>query len=161
MTNINEIEEICCPEFHSEDWQSKTFKWKEKQFIKDKVFTFFHIPIGFGRTMKKMDNLMTKSGIESQDWMCLADHTSKWNMDVYVDVNGPVTGIENINFNGNYYSRVFEGPYNKTGKFIDEFNGDVKSKGLNLKKLYMWYNYCPKCAKKYGNNYITIIGELE
>ncbi|MEI8048124.1 MAG: hydrolase [Bacteroidota bacterium] len=37
----------------------------------------------------------------------------------------------------------------------------VKSKGQNVKKMYMWYTTCPKCAKKYGRNYVAIVSQIE
>ena len=32
-------EETCCPEFKPTSWDGKTLEWKDKRFIKDKVFT--------------------------------------------------------------------------------------------------------------------------
>jgi hypothetical protein len=37
----------------------------------------------------------------------------------------------------------------------------AKSKGLNITKEYMWYTTCPKCAKKYGKNYVVIVGKID
>ena len=48
-------EEECCPPFNPRKWDNKTFQWKNKKFIKDKVFTFFYIPINFGSVMVKLD----------------------------------------------------------------------------------------------------------
>ncbi|WP_424279232.1 hydrolase, partial [Eudoraea sp.] len=35
----------CCPKFHPEKWNEKTFDWDHKKFIKATVPTFFHIPL--------------------------------------------------------------------------------------------------------------------
>ncbi len=40
-----------------------------------------------------------------------------------------------------YFSKVYDGPYKDTGKWC------------------MWYTTCPKCVKKYGKNYVVIIGK--
>ena len=32
---------------------------------------------------------------------------------------------------------------------------------LNIGKWYMWYTTCPKCAKKYGKNYVVIVGQIQ
>jgi hypothetical protein len=32
---------------------------------------------------------------------------------------------------------------------------------MELKKWYMWYTTCPKCAKKYGKNYVAILAETD
>jgi hypothetical protein len=29
-----------------------------------------------------------------------------------------------------------------------------------MKKEYMWYTTCPKCAKKYGKNYVVVVGQV-
>ncbi len=28
------------------------------------------------------------------------------------------------------------------------------------KKQFMWYTTCPKCAKKYGKNYVAMVAQL-
>lgn len=161
MTETKKDPESCCPEFHPEDWDSKSFNWKDKLFIKGRVFTFFYMPVNFGGLMRKADKLMKQSKAESPEWLALADHTTRWNMDVYIAVDKPVKGIENVTLSGQFYSRVFEGPYKDTKKWCDTYEADVKAKNREVKKWYMWYNYCPECSKKYGHNYTTIIGQLE
>ena len=48
-----------------------------------------------------------KSGANAQDWMGLSDHTSKWNMDLYVAVDKEVDDIENVSMSGKFYSKVY------------------------------------------------------
>lgn len=160
MTDSPTQENICCPEFNVENWDKKHFEWKNKRFVRDKVFTFFHIPVGFGRTMTKIMKKMTASGVNSPEWMSLSHHTSRWNMDVLVEVDGEVKGADNTVLNGKFYSRVYEGPYKDTQKWCDDYELDIADQDKELKKMYMWYVYCPKCAKKYGKNYTAIIGEI-
>ncbi|HLE31541.1 MAG TPA: hydrolase [Bacteroidota bacterium] len=45
-------------------------------------------------------------------------------------------------------------------KWCKDFEAYAKGKHLDVKKWYMWYTTCPKCAKKYGKNYVAIIGGL-
>ncbi|MEI6627571.1 MAG: hydrolase, partial [bacterium] len=47
-----------------------------------------------------------------------------------------------------------------TGKWCKDFDVYAKSKKLVIDKLYMWYTTCPKCAKKYGKNYVVIVGKI-
>jgi hypothetical protein len=159
-TEKKQVQE-CCPEFYPEKWEKKNFKWEKKRFVKDKVRTFFFMPIGFGKTMQRVVNKMENAGVHSPDWLSLCDHTSRWNMDVYVEVDGEVPNADNVMMDGDFYSRVFEGPYNKTKEWCDHFESDVQAQGKKLNKMYMWYAYCPRCAKKYGKNYVAIIGEVE
>jgi len=151
----------CCPQFDPAPWQNKTFEWSNKKFIKDHVCTFFFMPVCFGKVMKRLEKNVKKAGADVPDWLCLSDHTSHWNMDLYLAVDKEVTGAENVNLSGKYYSKVYEGPFKDTEQWMKDFNKDVQSKGIKTGKIYMWYTTCPKCAKKYGKNYVVVIAELK
>jgi len=45
--------------------------------------------------------------------------------------------------------------------WIDDFDLYVKQKSMNIGKMYMWYTTCPKCSKKWGKNYVVIVGEVK
>ena len=151
----------CCPPFDPANWDEKMLEWYNKPFIKDKVFTIFYMPVGFGKTMKRLDEKVTAANATIPDYLCLSDHTSKWNMDVYLAVDKEVANAENVKLSGKFFSKVYEGPFKDTGKWSEDFKVTVAEKGLYIKKWYMWYTTCPKCAKKYGQNYVVIIGEVE
>lgn len=153
--------ETCCPEFDPNPWNEKKFEWDNKKFIKDKVFTLFYMPMNFGAVIKRMMGKIEKAGAETPDSMGLSDHTSKWNMDIYVAVDRVIPGAENTTISGEFFSKVYEGPFKDTGKWCKDFEDFVKGKNLNVKKWYMWYTTCPKCAKKYGKNYVAIIGKTD
>ncbi len=154
-------EKKCCPQFDPIPWDDKVFEWDKKQFIKDKVFTLFYMPMNFGAAMKRLDAKVRNANATMPDWLCLADHTSKWNMDVYLAVDKEIPDAENKILSGKYYSKVYEGPFKDTKKWCNDYEEKVKSKGLKITKWYMWYTTCPKCAKKYGKNYTVIIGQVE
>ena len=82
-------------------------------------------------------------------------------MDVYLAVDKEIPNAENVTLSGKFLSRVYEGPFNDTGKWCEDFKEYAKSKKLEIKKWYMWYTTCPKCAKKYGKNYVAIIAEVD
>jgi hypothetical protein len=151
----------CCPKFNPEPWDGKIFEWQSKKFIKGKVFTLFYMPINFGGTVKKLMEKVQKANGKAQDWMGLSDHTSKWNMDLYVAVDKEIPGAENITLSGKFASKVYEGDFKDTGKWCQDFENFVKEKGLQIEKMYMWYTTCPKCAKAYGKNYTVIIAKTK
>jgi hypothetical protein len=161
MTTPTKPEAICCPEFNPASWDDKVLEWENKKFIKDRVFTFFFMPLNFGTVMKRLDERVKKAGASIPDWLCLSDHTSRWNMDVYLAVDREISGTENAALNGKFYSKVYEGPYQDTGKWCKDYEGLVKSKGYGIRKWFMWYTTCPKCAKKYGKNYVAIVSQVE
>ncbi len=45
-------------------------------------------------------------------------------------------------------------------KWIDDMKVFVNAKGMSMKKMYFFYTICPKCAKKYGKNYVVILAQI-
>jgi len=153
-------EEVCCPPFDPIPWDNKMHMWDKKMFIRDRVRTFYYMPLGFGKVMRRLNQKVMDAGADMPNWLCLSDHTSKWNMDVYLEVDKEIPDAHNVTISGSFFSKVYEGPFKDTGKWAEDFNKTVKEKGLNTRKCYMWYTTCPKCAKKYGKNYTVFIGEI-
>lgn len=153
-------EEICCPRFDPSGWDDKIIEWSDKKFIKGHVRTFMFMPIGFGKVIAKLQEMVEKSGAAMPDYLCLSDHTSKWDMDIYLAVDKEIEGSENVTLSGRFYSKVYEGDFKETGKWTEDFKQAAKAKGYQPKKWYMWYTTCPKCAKKYGKNYTVILAEI-
>jgi hypothetical protein len=150
----------CCPKFESTPWHDKVLTWENKRFIKDRVRTFFFMPLNFGSVMKRVVKTLQDTGTSMPEALCLSDHTSRWNMDVYLGVDKEVKGAENTTLSGTFYSRVYEGNFKETASWCRDFEAQAKTRGFAVKKWYMWYTTCPKCAKKYGKNYVVIIGQV-
>jgi len=155
------MEKECCPKFNPKPWDEKTFVWKNKSFVKGKVFTFFYMPVNFGSVITKLMKKIEESNAKCVDNIALSDHTSKWNMDLFLMVDKKIPNSENITMNGKFFSKVYEGDFKETGKWCKDFEEYSKKKGYNIKKQYMWYTTCPKCAKKWGKNYVVIVGEVK
>ena len=43
---------------------------------------------------------------------------------------------------------------------VHEWNNKLFIKDKVFTLQYMWYTTCPKCAKKYGKNYVVILGQI-
>ncbi len=155
------ISEECCPPFDPQLWDNKEFLWDNKLFIKTKVFCLFNMPLNFGGKMRKLLPLIEKAGAVMEDGMVLAEQTSMWNMNLFVAVNKGVSGIENVALKGRFVSKVYEGSYREMGKWIKDFAAFLKEKDYETGKWYQWYTACPKCAKKYGKNYVVFITSIE
>ncbi len=156
-----EKESMCCPPFNSAEWDNKSLKWDNKKFITARVFTFMYMPVNFGRVIAKLQRRAEEAGAKLEDYLCLSDHTSSWNMNILLAVDKEVKGAKNVTLNGNFYSKVYEGPFKDTGKWCKDFEDDINKKNFKIKKMYMWYTTCPKCAKKHGKNYVVIVAEVE
>jgi len=155
-----ESETGCCPKFDPKPWDGKVLEWKNKKFVKDRVFTLFYMPINFGGVITKLNKKIDAADGDCPDWLALSDHTTMWNMDLYVAVDKEIPGAENVTMSGKFLSKVYEGDYKDTKKWCDDFDEYAKKKGLKYGKMYMWYTTCPKCAKHYGKNYVVIIAKV-
>jgi len=154
-------EKQCCPKFDPAPWDGKVFEWQDKKFIRGSVKTFLYIPLNFGGVITKLNKLVESAGAQIPDWLCLSDHTSKWNMDIYLAVDKEIAGAENVTLSGRFLSKVYEGDFKETAKWGEDFKKYAESQNLKIKKWYMWYTTCPKCAKKYGKNYVVTVAEVE
>jgi len=151
----------CCPKFNPEPWDEKVLDWQDKKFIRDSVKTFMFMPINFGGVITKMMKKVEEAGAKTLDNLCLSDHASKWKMDIYLAVDRDVQGAENVTLSGKFLSKVYEGDFKDTGKWVEDFKKYAQGKKYKIKKHYMWYTTCPKCAKKYGHNYVVTVAEIE
>jgi len=154
------MEEECCPRFDPAPWDGKTLEWENKRFVRDQVKTLFFIPLNFGGVITRLNEKVEKAGATIPDNLCLSDDTSRWNMDIYLAVDRDIPRAENVTLSGNYICKVYEGPYGDTGKWCRDFESYAREQNLLIKKWYMWYTTCPKCAKKYGKNYVVIIAQV-
>ena len=157
---MSDQNEECCPKFDPAPWDGKVLEWENKKFIKGKVFTLFFMPVNFGSVIVKLMSKVKDAGAGTPENLCLSDHTSKWNMDLYLAVDKEIPGAENVALSGRFFSKVYEGDFKETGKWCRDFENIAKEKGMKIEKWYMWYTTCPKCAKKYGKNYTVIVGKI-
>ena len=161
MKNPYESETGCCPRFDPQPWDEKEFQWDQKLFIKDKVRCLFHIPLTFGPTMIRCMKKMEKAeAYTPEPPLVLSDHTSPWNMDLYIEVAKKNPDVETVEFSGTYLSKVFEGPYKNARLWCKQMAEWVTAQGKKSKKQLVYYTTCPKCAKHYGKNYVVYFAQV-
>ncbi|MFA4946731.1 MAG: hydrolase [Candidatus Micrarchaeia archaeon] len=153
-------EAVCCPPFDPKKWDNKTLDWRNRRFVKARVFTLFYMPVNFGSVMTRLVSKIEAAGARMPDALCLADHASMWGMDLFVGVDRKIPGVENVTLSGKYLCKVYEGPFSDTGKWCKDFEAYAKRRKARAGKPLMWYTTCPKCAKKYGKNYVAILARL-
>ncbi len=160
MSTLNE--KICCPEFDPTPWEDKEISWDNKLFIKETTVSLFHIPLNFGSMMKKACDKIEKAGagFDMKDWIILSYDPSPWKGEHYLAVTKEVPDSENVRISGTFLAKVFEGPYKNVGKWHKEMEELVKNKGKEVKKIYFYYTTCPKCAKKWGKNYVVGLAQI-
>ena len=108
------------------------------------------MPLTFSSAIKRLTKQAERAHAlppeADQLWLC--DENSLWGADLYLRVTHPVSGSENANLPGLWRARVFEGPYSDMGKWH-------KAVGPT-KRTLAFYTACPKCAKKFGKNYVVL-----
>ena len=161
MENLDGKSETgCCPRFNPEPWEEKEVTWQDKLFVKDRVRSFLHIPLNFGKVMTRNMEMIEKAGALGPESIVLSDDKSLWRTDIYIAVSKEVPGANMTKISGTFLTKVYEGPYKDAGKWIREMNSYVKSKGKQIKQLYLFYTTCPKCAKVYGANYTVVLAQV-
>lgn len=160
MDTLYESETGCCPRFNPEPWDEKEVTWQDKLFLKDRVRSFLHIPLNFGKVMvKNMEKIQAADALAPEPLM-LSDENSLWGADVYIHVSKDVPDAQMEKVSGTFLTKVFEGPYKNARQWIEEMKAYVKSKGKEFKKIYFFYTTCPRCAKFYGKNYVVLLAAL-
>ncbi|MFH0861802.1 MAG: hydrolase [Candidatus Altiarchaeota archaeon] len=154
------METGCCPKPDYGSWDGKVVEWTDKRFVKDSVFTLFYMPLNFGTVIKRLLEAVEGAGATMPDNLCLSDHTSMWNMDLLLAVDKDIPGAKNAALSGKFLCKAYEGPFSDTGKWCKDFESYAKGRGFSVKKTYMWYTTCPKCAKAYGKNYVVIVADV-
>ena len=157
-------EKECCPEFDPKPWDHMTHEWVDKPFIKKNLPQFLHMPLPFmyARVLGKMWKSARDDGAdpEIKDFLLLAYDPSPWKSELHMSVTKEVPGAENVKLTGTFISKVFDGPFNNVPKYLNELRRYLELLEKKAKKYYFYYTTCPKCAKKYGHNYIVGFAEV-
>jgi len=165
---MNTNDQECCPEFNPGKWDKKSFNWEEKLFIKESIPTLFHTPFPpiIGRKITGMMNLATsadKIDTKKDEVLVLFQDPSAFKSNIYISVIGEVPGANNVKIPGKFIARVYDGPYNAVPRFIKDMNMYLEKEGKKIPKndeYYIHYAYCPKCAKKYGHQYMILFAKI-
>ncbi|MBN2023210.1 MAG: hypothetical protein JW809_10515 [Pirellulales bacterium] len=151
---------VCCPPFDPGPWDEKTIHWEGKRFVQDRVRCFLHIPLNFGGVMRRNMARIEAAGAVADEVIVLDDNVSLWASNVYIGVARDVPGANMVTLSGTFLGKVFEGPYSNTYKWMRQMREFVARQGKQIKHEYTFYTTCPKCAKKYGKNYVVMLAQV-
>lgn len=157
MTNNTET---CCAKFDPQPWDGKEITWENKRFVKTRVRSLFHMPLNFASVMRKSVGRIEAAGAKPEEMIVLSDEDSPWHADLYIDVTRDVPEARMTTLSGRFLSKVFEGSFRNIRTWVSEMQEYVKSQGRELQKLYFYYTTCPRCAKKYGKNYVVLLAQV-
>ena len=66
-----------------------------------------------------------------------------------------------MHWNGDFLTRVFEGPYEDAPKWEQEIREELDRRGDDADKVYFFYTTCPKCLEVYGKNYVVVVAAMQ
>lgn len=150
----------CCQRFNPTPWNEQKITWEDKLFVKDHIKSFFHIPINISKVIKENHAKIAQADAQFPESLMLTDENSLWGADMYFAISKKVPATKTVTISGTFLTKVFEGPYNNLKSWISEMRDFVSSSGYQMKKLYFSYTTCPKCAKKYGKNYVILFAQI-
>ncbi|NNK75061.1 MAG: hypothetical protein HKP42_03265 [Maribacter sp.] len=155
----------CCPIFHPEKWNQKTFNWEHKKFIKASVPTFFHIPFRpiLGKKITNMMKIATDSrklSDDMEDVLLLFTDPTAFKSELFLSVTDSVPNAKNTKLSGTYLTKVFDGAYNAIPKFMKQMDAYLAKQHKKANQYYVHYAYCPKCAKENGHNYMVLFANV-
>jgi hypothetical protein len=156
--------DVCCPPFDPAKWHHVHHSWKDRPFLRDSVPELFHIPLpgtyakAIARMWKKASD--TGAAPEPDDFLLLANDPSSFRADLYMSLSKDIPDAETVKLAGNFFSQVFEASYGDVRKCLRETSQFLAKNGMFSLKDYIYYPYCPKCAKKYGHNYVVVLSKV-
>ena len=153
-------EKECCPKFDPAPWQERRVALDGKKFVRDRVRSFLRIPLNFGAVMARNMAAIQAAGAEPPNMIVLSDENSLWGADVYLEVSQDVPGLRMATISGTFLAQAYEGPYRDIPKWIADLKRRIADKGKTLRRLLFFYTTCPKCARKYGRNYVVLFGQI-
>jgi hypothetical protein len=147
----------CCPEFDPKPWD-------KKPFIFDTIPQFLHMPLpwAYRKVITRLWEKAKQLGVapDLRDFLLLAYDPSPWKSELYISVTKEIPDPAVRTMTGTFVSMVFDGPYSGVPKYIKEMEGYLSSQQKKSKKYFFYYTTCPKCAKKWGHNYIVALCEV-
>ena len=159
------VKDECCPKFEPNRWEGKAHVWKDKLFIKETLPQFMHMPLPWmvGKMIGRMWQQArdAKAAPRLKDFLWLAYDPSPWKGEHYIAVTKKVPGAENVKLSGTFVSRVFDGPYHAVPKWVKEMDAYLSEKKQKALKYYFYYTTCPKCAQKWGHNWVVAFARVK
>ena len=153
-------EETCCPRFDPAPWQDRDVTWSDKLFARDRIRCFLHVPLNFGAVVRRNMRVLEAAGAVAENAIMLTDETSPWGADLYIEIEKDVPGVHAATLSGTFLARVYEGPYRNVRAWCDDMHRRVAARGRTLRKLLFYYTTCPRCARRYGKNYVVLLAQV-
>ena len=151
----------CCPKFKPEGWDGRRLHFKEKLFVRATTRGLLHVPINMGTVFARVQGHIEEADAQNPEgYLVLSRDLSSTEAEHFFAVTQDVPSEEMTTLNGEFLTRVFEGPYRHAKDWVHEMETAAEAAGHTAKRIFMFYTTCPKCARAYGQNYVIGVAEI-
>lgn len=147
----------CCAPVDREHWDRKVHHWKDQRFLKDHVHEILHVPLDYAKVIGRDMARIEAASAWPEHPVTLSDEVSAWGADLYTAIDREIPGVDMAIMSGDFYTRVFEGPYGDAGRWVPEMQRWVEQQGAKVAHMYFYWATCPNCAKKLGKNEVVLV----
>lgn len=158
--DLSKNETGCCPRFDPTPWDRRDLHFVDKPFVKASTVSFFHIPLNMGSMFERTWAAIRSAHADTGEFLVLSHDDTAWHAEHLFAVSKEVPGAELVRLNGDYVTKVFEGPISDAKKWAAAMETVAIDKGKQLEKVYFFHTTCPRCAKHYGKNYVVGIARV-
>jgi hypothetical protein len=159
-TTYDNSETGCCEHLDPDEWNGRELEWQDKPFLKDHFRSIAYMPVNIGSVMKRDHEAVTEAEAFAEEPFWLTGEVSPWGSNVYLAVDRDVPDQEIVHLSGNYLTRLFDGPYRDTGKWVEEMKAYVEREGHEVDDIYFYYAQCPDCSEKLGVNQVVLFAKV-
>lgn len=151
----------CCPRFNPEGWDNQHLHFENKKFVRAATSSAMHIPLNMGSVFTRVQGHSENAdAADPATEIVLSHDLSAWESEHFFAVPKDVPSEEMTTLLGNFFTRVFEGPYRRAKDFDHDMHVAATAMGKMAKDVFFFYTTCPKCAKAYGENYIVGVARI-
>jgi hypothetical protein len=150
----------CCPRFHPEGWDGQMLHFDRKPFIRASTVSLFHVPLNMGSVFSRTWSAIQHAHVNTGSYLVLSHDTSAWHAEHLFAVDEDLPGADMVFLTGEFYTKVFEGPYASAPAWRNAIAADLAARGRAMSELYFFYTTCPSCAKVYGKNYVVAVARV-
>lgn len=159
--DVSENPTGCCPRFNPQGWDNQHLHFENKPFVRATTRSAMHVPWNMGKVFTRVQEHIEDAGAaDPATEIVLSRDISPWEAEHFFAVENEVEGEEMTTLSGDYFTRVFEGPYRRVRDLAHDMEVAATAMGKTAKRVYFFYTTCPRCAKAYGENYMVGVAEI-
>lgn len=151
----------CCPRFRPQGWDEQALHFEHKPFVRAISHGVQHVPHDMAPAYAAAASAIERANAwEDQQLLVLNRVLPAQEAEHLFAVRRPVPGMELVELDGDYRTKLFEGPYEQAPHWQAEFERELAEQRLIVQQIYFYFTTCPACAEYYGRNYVVAVAKL-